>query len=76
MSNGRCKIHKFNPFSCEFELNKFVQKEDKTYLINKLYGRGWNMLRVDGLRGALCKMKEFNYDKFQKDIKLLEELLL
>ena len=75
MSNGRCKIHKFNPFSCEFELNKFVQKEDKTYLINKLYGRGWNMLRIDGLRGALCKMKEFNYDKFQKDIKLLEELL-
>ena len=75
LENGRCGIHKHNPFSCEFELNKFVQKQDKTFLINKLYGRGWNMLRVDGLRGALCEMKPFNFEKFQTDIGLLDELL-
>lgn len=75
LENGRCGIHKSNPFSCEFELNKFVVKQNKTYLMNKLFGRGWNMLRIDGERGALCKMKDFNLEKYLKDVKLLKELL-
>ena len=56
--NGRCKIHKANPFSCEFELLRFIQHTDKTYLMTRLFGRGWNMLRVDNNRGALCKIKK------------------
>lgn len=75
LSNGRCNIHESNPFSCEFELNKFVVKGEKTYLMNKLFGRGWNMLRIDGERGALCTMKPFNLKKYLRDIELLKELL-
>jgi hypothetical protein len=57
---GRCMIHEHNAFSCDFELIRFlIFKEDKpNRLIGKLYGRGWNMLRCDGVRGALCKMIE------------------
>lgn len=30
----------------------------RALFMQKLYGRGWNMMRVDGERGALCKMTE------------------
>jgi hypothetical protein len=59
--NGRCEIHGFQPFSCDFELLRAIQYKDKTrpnMLIQKLYGRGHEMLRVDGERGALCLMTE------------------
>jgi Fe-S-cluster containining protein len=75
LENGRCGIHKSNPFSCEFELNKFVTKGKKTYLMNKLFGRGWAMMRVDGERGALCKMISFNPTKYARDIEMLVELM-
>lgn len=71
---GRCTVHEANPFSCEFELNKFMVRDNKTYLINRLFGRGWNMSRTDGGRGARCKMLPFNYDKFYRDVELLMEL--
>lgn len=71
---GRCTVHKANPFTCEFELNKFMVRGDKTYLINRLFGRGWNMSRTDGGRGARCEMLPFNYDKFRRDVELLNEL--
>ena len=57
--NGRCKIHGFQPFSCDFELLRSIQYKDKSrpnMLIQKVYGRGHDMLRVDGERGALCEM--------------------
>ncbi len=73
--DGRCGIHVSNPFSCEFELNKFLVKKDKTYLMNKLFGRGWAMMRIDGERGALCEMKDFNLKKYLRDVELLQELL-
>jgi len=59
-SNGRCTIHDHNAFSCDFELIRFLvfQKDRPNVLTNKLYGRGWNMLRCDGIRGALCKIVE------------------
>ncbi len=75
-SNGRCKIHESNPFSCEFELNKFVyyKGRETSVLINRLFGRGWQMLRVDGERGALCEMLPFDYEKYRRDLALLKEL--
>ncbi len=59
--NGRCGIHLYNPFSCDFELIRFIEYKDPdrpTTLTQKLFGRGWNMLRVDEDRGALCSMTE------------------
>jgi hypothetical protein len=55
-STGRCKIYDFRPFSCDFELIRFIQQQGRTLLLQKLFGRGWAMLRVDGERGALCEM--------------------
>lgn len=57
--NGRCAIHGHQPFSCDFEITRFLTFSDKQHpnaLTTKLFGRGWNMLRVDGQRGALCEM--------------------
>jgi Fe-S-cluster containining protein len=74
MTNGRCMIHESNPFSCEFELMKVRNVQGKISIINKLFGRGWQLKRIDGERGAMCEMKDFNYDKFLRDLKLLKEL--
>ena len=74
LKDGRCGIHKSNPFSCEFELIKLMDKSGKTTLIKKLFGRGWNLLRVDGEKGAKCEMLPFNPDKIERDIALVEEL--
>src|SRR5262249_44445323 len=53
---GRCGIHERRPFSCDFELIRFIHMQDKVVLTQKLFGRGWAMLRVDGRRGAKCEM--------------------
>jgi len=71
---GRCKIHKYNPFSCDFELIKVTKFKSGAILIKKKYSRDWNMERLDGKKGALCKILPFNYKQFLKDISLLEEL--
>jgi|TARA_Y100000310_G_C20701549_1_gene830428 Fe-S-cluster containining protein len=74
LEDGRCGVHKSNPFSCEFELIKLMDKSGKTTLIKKLFGRGWGFKRVDGGKGALCEMLPFNSDKVERDVELLEEL--
>lgn len=57
-SNGRCKIHGKHPFTCDFELIRTLTflESAPNVLTAKLYGRGWNMLRIDGKRGARCEM--------------------
>lgn len=58
-SDGRCGIYLRRPFSCDFELIRtleFSNQEKPNVLTQKLYGRGWNMMRVDGERGAMCEM--------------------
>jgi hypothetical protein len=54
---GRCQNYETRPFSCDFELIRFiVPKEGPIHLTQKLFGRGWAMKRVDGGRGSLCQM--------------------
>ncbi len=74
--DGRCGIHESNPLTCEFELMRFVtrEKEGVSYLMNKLFGRGWNMTKINGEKGAMCEMLDFNYDKLLRDISMLKEL--
>jgi hypothetical protein len=55
-TSGRCNIHGRHPFSCDFELMRVLSFDDHYQLTQKLYGRGWNMKRVDGGKGALCEM--------------------
>lgn len=56
---GRCGIYEHRPFSCDFELIRtlaYSNPGQPNILTQKLYGRKWNMLRVDGERGTLCEM--------------------
>lgn len=58
-ATGRCEIHGRQPFSCDFELIRttlFSNPEKPNILGQRLFGRGWAMLRVDGERGAFCHM--------------------
>lgn len=58
LGTGLCNIHGFQPFSCDFELlRSFRFKEsDRSNFNQMLYTRGEKMMRVDGIRGALCYM--------------------
>lgn len=58
MSDGRCSIHGKQPFSCDFELIRFLHSHNagSVRMLTKLFGRGHAMLRVDGERGALCSI--------------------
>lgn len=78
MSNGRCNIHKVRPFSCDFELIRFLvsgdQEKRKNVLTQKLFGRGWMMQRVDGERGALCEMTPIDPESISDNIRKLNRL--
>jgi Fe-S-cluster containining protein len=59
VKTGRCGIYENRPFSCDFELIRFlVPKSVKAPIVltQKLYGRGWAMTRVDNKMGAKCEM--------------------
>jgi putative zinc- or iron-chelating protein len=60
-TDGRCGIHGMHPFSCDFELIRFLSTTDPdspNTLTQKLYGRAHAMLRIDGTRGAACTMTQ------------------
>jgi len=59
---GRCGIHGKHPFSCDFELIRMSHHKNKTHCSTRLFGRGWNMMRVDGERGALCTITPISQD--------------
>lgn len=73
--NGRCLVHKSRAFSCDFELLRFVRRKDAVWLGHRLYGRGWNMLKCDGKRGALCKMLPFSEEARVDIIRKLNRLI-
>lgn len=57
--SGRCQIHSRNPFSCDFELirfAKFASDERPNQVTTRLFGRGWQLLKVNGERGADCEV--------------------
>lgn len=57
LEDGRCGVYKRRPFSCDFELIRTLEYTNRpNVLTQKLFGRGWNMKRIDGERGALCTM--------------------
>lgn len=56
LDNGRCNIHGRHPFSCDFELIRFLHYGTSARLTAQLYGRAWNMLKVTRKRGTLCEM--------------------
>ena len=65
--NARCTIHEVNPLSCSFEILRFLVSEEQARFLTRYFGRGWNMLRVDGERGAKCGLAEYD-DKIRSGI--------
>lgn len=75
--DGRCGIHTKHAFSCDFELLRFSvsgQHEGRNNLNHRLYGRGWNMLRVDGERGAQCYMTDADKKEVPDIVRKLNRL--
>lgn len=68
---GRCKIHKANPFTCSFELNKIPANK---IIIKKLFSRKWNMTKIDGSKGTKCEMVGYDLKTAQSDLNLFKEL--
>jgi Fe-S-cluster containining protein len=78
VSDGRCTIHKANPFSCDFELIRSAIMQDTTMpnrLTTRLFGRGWQMLRVDNERGARCEIVNVTEASIEDAIRKLARLL-
>lgn len=78
MSTGRCGVHGKHPFSCDFELIRFLHSHSPSAsarMLTKLFGRGHAMLRVDGERGALCGITEPTPESRDDAIRKLERLL-
>ena len=75
MTDGRCAIHQANPLSCELELIKLTKIKGQHTLTKRLFGRGRGFMRVDGERGAKCKMIPFDPQKIKRDIYLIEEMI-
>jgi len=73
-STGRCRIHGLHPFSCDFELLRFIHTESSATAMQKLYGRGWKMLRVDGGRGARCEVVPAGEWTLSETVKKFERL--
>jgi Fe-S-cluster containining protein len=71
---GRCLIYGRHPFSCDFELIRFISHKDQAYITQKLFARGWAMKRVDGGRGALCEMLPADSSTVAEVIRKLERL--
>lgn len=62
-NTGACIIHGKHPFSCDFETLRFVHYPDHSWLGVRPYGRGWNMLRIDNDRGAVCDFPKISTDQ-------------
>lgn len=77
MQNGRCNIHGKHPFSCDFELIRFLSFEDPSkpnILTQKLYGRAHAMLRIDGTRGAMCTITKSDEETTKEVTRKLKRL--
>ena len=75
--DGRCGIHGLQPFSCDFEVLRFLEMADPdrpNNLTAKLFGRGWAMMRVDGERGALCEMTDADEESVRDNLRKLKRL--
>jgi hypothetical protein len=74
MNTGRCKIHTHNPFSCDFELIRPLLSDVNNALMTRMFGKGWNMKKIDNCRGALCKLTPATKESINNVIRKLKRL--
>jgi len=76
--NGRCEIHGLQPFTCDFELIRFAISTSLSrpnQMNQRLFGRGWSFLTVEGKRGAKCSITSITKDTIQDTLRRLKRLL-
>jgi hypothetical protein len=59
MKEGLCGIHGKHPFTCDFELLRFLKFADDARpnrVMTKHYGRAWSMTQIDGTKGTKCEI--------------------
>ena len=76
MINGLCTIHDARPLMCQSTPLKFKMNpsRNRVLLTSETYGRKHAFRRVDGERGAKCKMLPITEKRREEDIQFLEEL--
>jgi len=67
MKNGRCHNHPKRPFSCDFELVRFLEYKDHFRLTQQPFGRAWALTKVDGTKGAACIIDQSPSEEGAKD---------
>jgi hypothetical protein len=74
---GRCGIHGKQPFSCDFEIIRmkhFNSIGAPNQLLTAPFGRAWQLLRVDDVRGALCEVTPISDENAQEAARKLSRL--
>lgn len=76
LRSGLCTIHEARPLLCQSTPLKFKNNptRNRVLLTSETYGRKHAFKRVDGLRGAKCKMLPVTEKRLIEDIQFLEEL--
>lgn len=54
MKNGQCLNYPKRPFSCDFELVRFLEYKKHFRLTQRPFGRAWALTRIDGSKGVAC----------------------
>ncbi len=74
--DGRCGIHGFHPFTCDFELIRFTHQPHRVDIATRLFGRGWSYTRITGQTGSLCDLlppSDKHRDDAARKLKRLKE---
>jgi hypothetical protein len=77
-AKGRCSIHRLNPFSCSFELNKVRQLEQVNLVqdytnLGKAFYRDLSMTTYEG-KPLKCYFEEYSEEGKQEDLEVLQRL--
>lgn len=77
--HGFCGIHGKHPFSCDFEIIRakiFMAESATNQVLTAPFGRAWQLLRVDGVRGALCEVNPANQEYANEAARKLQRLAM
>jgi len=76
LENGLCHIHEARPMMCQSTPLKFKgdSRRSRVFLTSETYGRRHAFKRIDGEKGAKCKMLSITEKRKSEDLVFLEEL--
>lgn len=75
-TDARCQIYNRRPFHCDFELIRVFISKKQNRMSQQLFGRSWQLLRIDRNRGAMCQMTavdEASVAEVSRKLKRLKE---